>query len=376
MHTINTVHGPTPGVYTMQQGPKRACAKTTASGHDLVGRPLFWPSSLPHLRPVRRAGVRQFLNIYHRLKDIQQDDLLWGEEVEYGILKVDRSKRRVWLSLRGKEVMESLIKKEKDYTQRKVDDNMRKAHERDSVLKEKFWFRKHLAPPLPSAAASEKPENPEAPDKAFEGAQKAGFVASSSCQDHIWQGTADEYELMSVEEILNGKGDYFLGLIPLCHMYLDYIGCDRETFRRVSLYLDFIGRRGSGETMTTAAWMRKVVQQHPEYQQDSVVTPSIAYDLMMECKRIGEGRLQCPDLLGNVKIDPIFPGEAYDVYLSGNKMGNRERAELLRAYRRREPFQTHKEGGKGRKDGAQKGKDGGDGKGESESHDEFFHYKA
>jgi glutamate--cysteine ligase catalytic subunit len=102
---------------------------------------------------------------------------------------------------------------------------MRKAHERDSVLKEKFWFRKHLAPPLPSAAASEKPENPEAPDKAFEGAQKAGFVASSSCQDHIWQGTADEYELMSVEEILNGKGDYFLGLIPLCHMYLDYIGC-------------------------------------------------------------------------------------------------------------------------------------------------------
>jgi hypothetical protein len=77
-----------------------------------------------------------------------------------------------------------------------------------------------------------------------------------------------------------------------------------------------------------------------------------------------------------VKIDPIFPGEAYDVYLSGNKMGNRERAELLRAYRRREPFQTHKEGGKGRKDGAQKGKDGGDGKGESESHDEFFHYKA
>ncbi|EWM21684.1 glutamate-cysteine ligase, partial [Nannochloropsis gaditana] len=90
----------------------------TQAGLLKVGRPLFWPSSLPHLRPVRRAGVRQFLNIYHRLKDIQQDDLLWGEEVEYGILKVDRSKRRVWLSLRGKEVMESLIKKEKDYTQR------------------------------------------------------------------------------------------------------------------------------------------------------------------------------------------------------------------------------------------------------------------
>ena len=57
-----------------------------------MGRPLPWPSSLPHLRPVRRAGVRQFLHIYHRLKDIEQDDLLWGEEVEYGIFKV----RFVW----------------------------------------------------------------------------------------------------------------------------------------------------------------------------------------------------------------------------------------------------------------------------------------
>jgi hypothetical protein len=55
---------------------------------------------------------------------------------------------------------------------------------------------------------------------------------------------------------------------------------------------------------------------------------------MMECKRIGEGRLQCPAVLGNVIIDPIFPGEAYDVYLSGNKMGTSERAELIRAYRK------------------------------------------
>jgi hypothetical protein len=37
---------------------------------------------------VRRAGVRQFLHVYHRLKDIEQDDLLWGEELEYGIFKV------------------------------------------------------------------------------------------------------------------------------------------------------------------------------------------------------------------------------------------------------------------------------------------------
>ena len=44
-----------------------------------------------------------------------------------------------------------------------------------------------------------------------------------------------------------------------------FLRCDRETFRRVSLYLDFIRRRGMGETMTTAAWMRKFVTTHLEY---------------------------------------------------------------------------------------------------------------
>jgi hypothetical protein len=53
-----------------------------------VGTPLPWPSSLPHLRRVRRDGVEQFLHILNRLKDITQDDLLWGDEIECGIFKV------------------------------------------------------------------------------------------------------------------------------------------------------------------------------------------------------------------------------------------------------------------------------------------------
>jgi glutamate--cysteine ligase catalytic subunit len=200
----------------------------------------------------------------------------------------------------------------------KVDENMRRAHKRDSVLQEKFYFRKHLAP----LQAHECDTSQDA----------AGF---SACQQ---RGQNHESEEMTIAEILMGKGDYFLGLIPLCYMYLDYIGCDRETFRRVSLYLEYIRKRGTGETLTTAAWMRKFVAEHPEYKQDSVVTPGIAFDLMMECKRIGEGKKQCPDLLGNVMIDPIFAGEAYDVYLSGDKMGSTERSKLIKAYRSREPF--------------------------------------
>lgn len=166
-----------------------------------------------------------------------------------------------------------------------------------------------------------------------------------------------------------------------------------------------------------------------------MVSPEIACDLMMECKRIGEGRLQCPDVLGtffvcflfffpniclvcvldvcvhiymdgctcaykmvvlhtpptptttpkpptphtgNVAIDPIFPGEAYDVYLSGDKMQRAERAELIRAYRKRVPFQTNKgeggEGGGGSSVDGKKGRGKRGGGGEMDENDAFFHY--
>lgn len=36
------------------------------------------------------------------------------------------------------------------------------------------------------------------------------------------------------------------GLIPLCYAYLDYIGCERETQRRVGTYLEFIRKRATG----------------------------------------------------------------------------------------------------------------------------------
>lgn len=35
--------------------------------------------------------MRQFLHVYERLKDIEQDELLWGDEIEYGIFKVGRA---------------------------------------------------------------------------------------------------------------------------------------------------------------------------------------------------------------------------------------------------------------------------------------------
>lgn len=78
---------------------------------------------------------------------------------------------------------------------------------------------------------------------------------------------------------------------------------------------------------------------HARAQHDSVVSPSIAYDLLLECKAIGEGAKRCPALLGeDVAIEPIVSEEAYDVRLSSQKLDTSERAKVLNAYLRRASF--------------------------------------
>jgi len=222
----------------------------------------------------------------------------------------------------------------------KVDENMRRAHQRDGVLKEKFYFRKEVAPAQTNGGSAQ--------------------FAPCYCEEGD-----DEYEEMTIEEILTGKGDYLLGLLPLCDMYLDYIGADRETSRRVRMYLDFIRRRGTGETLTTASWIRKYVMEHPEYQHDSVVSPSIAYDLVMKCKRIGEGEEECPEVLGGIRIDPIVAKEAYDVPLSGKRIESGERERLFAEYERRKSFfwRHHRS--------EKEAREGGEGEGAEESDEEY-----
>ena len=38
------------------------------------------------------------------MKDLKGDELLWGDEIEYGIFKLDRANKKIRLSLRAKEV--------------------------------------------------------------------------------------------------------------------------------------------------------------------------------------------------------------------------------------------------------------------------------
>ena len=74
-----------------------------------VGVPQPWEKSKKNLNYVREAGVRQFISTYNRVKNLKGDELLWGDEVEYGIFILDDENKKIRLSLRAKEVCVYII---------------------------------------------------------------------------------------------------------------------------------------------------------------------------------------------------------------------------------------------------------------------------
>ena len=69
-----------------------------------VGIPKTWDESKKDLGYIRKAGIRQFISTYNRVKDLKGDELLWGDEIEYGIFHVEPGTKKIRLSLRAKEV--------------------------------------------------------------------------------------------------------------------------------------------------------------------------------------------------------------------------------------------------------------------------------
>jgi glutamate--cysteine ligase catalytic subunit len=79
-----------------------------------VGEPLTWEEGLQYVRYVRLHGVVQFINTYQRQIDVSNDRLLYGDEIEYSLLRLDRGARRVRISLRSEEIREALRERELD----------------------------------------------------------------------------------------------------------------------------------------------------------------------------------------------------------------------------------------------------------------------
>ncbi len=82
---------------------------TRYAGLLKVGVPKTWDDSKKDLGYIRKAGIRQFVSTYNRVKDLKGDELLWGDEIEYGIFHIDPETKKIRLSLRAKNVSELIL---------------------------------------------------------------------------------------------------------------------------------------------------------------------------------------------------------------------------------------------------------------------------
>jgi glutamate--cysteine ligase catalytic subunit len=161
----------------------------------------------------------------------------------------------------------------------KVSENMETAHIRDAVSTQKFWFRK----------------NPFSSHKSSSGTGTSTPAEAPSRPSSPIGSVEDEYEQMTINEVINGQQATeggFPGLIPLVESYLNSMNVDVETRCDIATYLDLIRKRANGTYWTAAKWIRSFVASHPQYRKDSVVGDDITYDLIKAAEQITkeEGR--------------------------------------------------------------------------------------
>lgn len=180
---------------------------------------------------------------------------------------------------------------------------MQTAQKRNALKTKKFWFRKHV---------NEKTSETIDCNGNSDEIKNRNYFSGITCEK--------EYQLMSINQIFNGD-DTFSGLIPMIISYLDSMEVDTDTHCTIQQYLRFIQRRASGELITMASWIRKEVLNHPEYNNDSIVTERINYDILKKAKEIQEGVQHCAELLGhgiNTRTKDSIPTLLEDILKCNN----------------------------------------------------------
>lgn len=141
--------------------------------------------------------------------------------------------------------------------------NMERAQLRDAILKKKFWFK------LP----------------------KIGATENSKYEPKI--------EELKISEIICGTKNH-PGLAKIVSLYLDKIGCKGQTRECINSYIKFVKGRATCQLKTNAAYLRNFVQNHPLYDQDSILHSTIVRDLFQRIDEIVHGQS------GDIKLGEPF----------------------------------------------------------------------
>ncbi|KAG0438217.1 hypothetical protein HPB47_017104 [Ixodes persulcatus] len=78
------------------------------------GTPFSWEDTKSRCDSVRQHGIAQFINLYHHARHRRNDCLLWGDEIEYMLVRFNHSQRKVQLLLRAAELIGILNQKERE----------------------------------------------------------------------------------------------------------------------------------------------------------------------------------------------------------------------------------------------------------------------
>ncbi|KAF9567957.1 glutamate-cysteine ligase catalytic subunit [Agrocybe pediades] len=186
----------------------------------------------------------------------------------------------------------------------KVDENMARAQQRDASVSNKFFFRKDIytngrsgnsSVTSSSGASTPSDGSPKKKEKKLRNCFPPPPLPEKGNVTRL--PVPEEYEEMTMNEIMNGKGTNFPGLLPLVDAYLDTLDIEPQHMEKIQEYLDLIRRRSDGRLLTPATWIRNFVTSHPDYKKDSVVSQVINYDLLKAVDEIERGVRQATDLL-------------------------------------------------------------------------------
>jgi len=184
----------------------------------------------------------------------------------------------------------------------KVDENMARAQKRAASTSNTFYFRKDVFATRSSASSVASSSGASSP---VDGSPKKKPKKMGNCfppiplpeNGFVNRNVEEEYEEMTMNEIMNGKNSDFPGLLPLVNAYLDSLDIEPRELQKIQQYLDLVKRRANGTLLTPATWIRNFVTSHPDYKKDSVVSQIINYDLLKAIDEIEQGVRQAPDLL-------------------------------------------------------------------------------
>ncbi|WRT68069.1 uncharacterized protein IL334_005044 [Kwoniella shivajii] len=210
----------------------------------------------------------------------------------------------------------------------KVDENMQRAQERSASTNQSFFFRKHVfpldkplarfdlqsrpvSPPLssptannhthtnnPSSSSHHIPNGSRSSSRHDNRNGRNASPSSSTCSTPTEPYDQDESPEMTIDQIINGDGDSFPGLMGVVNAYLNSLNVDIGTKCDLRRYLDLIKYRAKGQLVTPATWIRNFIITHPAYKQDSVVSDEINYDLVKAIDEIERGVKAATELLG------------------------------------------------------------------------------